>query len=89
MPVPDSKPRPTIAPAPAAPLDRADAPVSGSAALLDSLPIGPEAAEVAGRAARAVARKPKLRHVGRHDVDFEEREPEDDDALAPAPGGDS
>ena len=49
--------------------------------LLDPLPFDPDAVEVAAAAARAVAEKRKrVRWVGRHDVDFEDRDAE------PAPG---
>ena len=50
--------------------------------LLDPLPFDPDAVEVAAAAARAVAEKRKrARWVGRHDVDFEDRD------AAPADNG--
>ena len=43
--------------------------------LLDPLPFDPDAVEVAATAARAVAEKRKrVRWVGRHDVDFGDRD---------------
>ena len=49
--------------------------------LLNPLPFDPEVVEIAASAARAVAEKRKrVRWVGRHDVDYEDREPPSDDA---------
>lgn len=69
---------PTSSPVPAPTAVR---PQGHPTVLLDPLPFDPDAVEVAAAAARAVAEKRKrVRWVGRHDVDFEERDavPADD-----------
>ena len=85
MPDPHAPTAPTFSPPTRVPAPATVRPQGHPTVLLDPLPFDPDAVEVAAAAARAVAEKRKrVRWVGRHDVDFEDRDAAPGDPVADA-----